>query len=101
PNVRVLKPNEAMIEEAVRTGRRIGLVASFAPTLASMRAEFPAGVTLTEALAEGALEALDRGDAQRHDTLVAAAAQRIAGSCDVIALAQFSLARAVPDVERV
>lgn len=100
PDVPVLKPNEAMIDDAVRAGRRIGLVASFGPTLASMPAEFPAGTELVPVLAEGALDALNRGDAATHDRLVADAAQRIARDCDVIALAQFSLARAAPMVER-
>ncbi len=44
PAIPVLKPNEAMIAEAASRARRIGLVASFAPTLASMPAEFPPGV---------------------------------------------------------
>jgi Asp/Glu/hydantoin racemase len=100
PDVPVLKPNEAMIADATRIGRRIGLVASFAPTLASMPAEFPAGVTLLPALAEGALDALTQGDAARHDQLVVQAARRVAGEgCDVVALAQFSLARAAAKVE--
>ena len=45
PAIPVLKPNEAMIEEAVAlTGARgrIGVVATFAPTLASMPPEFAA-----------------------------------------------------------
>ncbi|MCL4763929.1 MAG: arylsulfatase, partial [Burkholderiales bacterium] len=71
PDVPVLKPNEAMIGEAVAAGGRIGLVASFAPTLASMPAEFPPGVDLVPVLAEGAMAALDRGDAASHDALVA------------------------------
>ena len=105
PGVPVLKPNEAMIEEAVRLARaaprggRIGLVATFAPTLASMPAEFPAGVVVVPVLAEGALAALDRGDAATHDRLAADAARRaVAQGCDVVALAQFSLARAAPAV---
>jgi Asp/Glu/hydantoin racemase len=100
PDVPVLKPNEAMIGEAASAGRRIGLVASFAPTLASMPAEFPATLELRPALAEGALEALNRGDVATHDALVADAAATLAGSCDAIALAQFSLARAAPAVAR-
>jgi len=103
--VPVLKPNEAMIEEAVRLataasrGGRIGLVATFAPTLSSMPAEFPAGVVVVPVLAEGALAALDRGDAATHDRLAADAARRaVAQGCDVVALAQFSLARAAPAV---
>src|SRR6266481_3897125 len=42
----VLKPNEAMIEQAVGRARRIGLLSTFAPTLASMPSEFPASVAL-------------------------------------------------------
>ena len=63
----VLKPNEAMIEDAVAAaiaraaGRRprIGLIASFAPTLVSMPPEFPASVDVVPILADGALAALE------------------------------------------
>lgn len=93
----VLKPNEAMIEEAMAIGGRIGLLASFAPTLQSMPPEFPDSLTVTPKLAEGALAALDRGDGTEHDRLAALAARDLA-ECDAIALAQFSLARATPAV---
>lgn len=96
----VLTPNEAMIDEAIATGGPIGLLATFGPTLASMPAEFTAiapTVEIVPQLAEGALAALNAGDAARHDQL---AAQASAGlkHCKVIALAQFSLARAAPAV---
>jgi hypothetical protein len=103
----VLKPNEAMIEEACAAARaaapagrrpRIGLLASFAPTLESMPPEFPADVEVVTKLAEGALAAMDAGDAATHDRLAAEAARDLR-DCDVIALAQFSLARAAPGVE--
>src|SRR5215212_4083002 len=42
----VLKPNEAMIEQATARGRKIGLLATFAPTLKSMPQEFPASVQI-------------------------------------------------------
>jgi Asp/Glu/hydantoin racemase len=96
----VLKPNEAMIEEAVAHGSRIGLLATFAPSLDTLPAEFAAerpGIEVTTALADGALHALDRGDGPAHDRLAAAAAERLAG-CDAIALGQFSLARAAAAV---
>lgn len=97
----VLKPNEAMVEEAEvlvhRQGGSIGLVASFVPTLSSMPAEFAPGTRLLTALAEGALEALNRGDSTAHDEATAVAAITLkAKGCTVIALAQFSLARAAP-----
>lgn len=87
----VLKPNEAMIEEACAAGRRIGLLATFAPTLASMPPEFPKDVMLVPRLVEGAMAALDAGDVAAHDRLAVAAARDLA-ACDAIALAQFSLA---------
>ncbi len=99
----VLKPNEAMVDEAVAHqrahGGRIGLLATFAPTLASMPTEFPHGTRLATGLAEGALAALDRGDVEQHDRLAVQAACSLAeAGCSVIALAQFSLARAAPAV---
>lgn len=93
----VLKPNEAMIEQAVATGRKIGLLASFAPTLASMPPEFPKSVEIVPKLAEGAMAALDRGDRAEHDRLVVEAAKDLR-HCDLIALAQYSMA---PTAEQV
>jgi Asp/Glu/hydantoin racemase len=99
PGLPVLKPNEAMIAEAARMKKRIGLIASFPPTLKSMPPEFPADVELDCELAEGALAALDDGAGAEHDRLVVAAARRLRDrGCGVIALSQFSLARAAPAV---
>lgn len=99
--VPVLKPNEAAIEEAVALcgpRGRVGLMSTFPPTLKSMPPEFAAvapGVTLVPCLVEGALAALDQGDAAEHDRLVAAAAVKLK-DCDVIVLSQFSLAHTHP-----
>lgn len=95
----VLKPNEAMIEQAVAQGRRIGLLSTFAPTLASMPREFPDPAEIVPKLAAGALAALDRGDRAGHDRLVAEAAKDLR-DCDVIAVAQYSMAPAAPLVAR-
>jgi Asp/Glu/hydantoin racemase len=89
----VLKPNEAAIEEAVKIGRKIGLLATFPGTLSSMPPEFPPGVEVVPCLAPGALAALDAGDAATHDQLAAEAAVALR-DCDVVLLGQFSLARA-------
>jgi Asp/Glu/hydantoin racemase len=93
----VLKPNEAMIAQALKAGRKIGLLSTFPPTLASMPREFPASVELVPKLAEGAMAALDRGDRTEHDRLVVEAAKDLRG-CDVIALAQYSMAPAAAQV---
>jgi len=101
PGMPVLKPNEAMVAEAVASGRRIGLVASFEPTLVSMPAEFPATVEVLPRWAQGAMDALNRGDLAGHDArVVESAAWLVAQGCDVIALAQFSMARAQVVVQK-
>ncbi len=99
PKLPVLKPNEAMIEEALAAGPRIGLMATFAPTLASMPAEFPSTLQISTMFVDGALAALDRGDGSEHDRLAGEAAVKLA-DCNTVALAQFSLARAAAAVSR-
>jgi hypothetical protein len=89
----VLKPNQAMIEQAAARGHRIGLLSTFGPTLKSMPSEFPSSVQIVPKLAEGALAALDRGDRAEHDRLVAQASRDLR-DCDLIALAQYSMAPA-------
>ncbi|KJC50368.1 arylsulfatase [Bradyrhizobium sp. LTSP885] len=93
----VLKPNEAMIEQAVAKGKKIGLLSTFPPTLVSTPPEFPSSVQLVPKLAEDALAALDRGDRAEHDHLVVEASKDLR-DCDLIALAQYSMA---PAAERV
>src|SRR4051794_23852566 len=54
----VRKPSEAMVEQAAARGRTIGLLPTFARTLAAMPRESPASVKIVPKLAEGALAAL-------------------------------------------
>jgi aspartate/glutamate racemase len=98
-SIPVLKPNEAMISEAVAltsgAGQTIGLIASFAATLVSMPPEFPANSQPVTELIEDAMRSLNAGDVAAHDASVVAAALRLkARGVGVIALAQFSMARA-------
>ena len=86
---------------AARQRRRIALVATFAPTLASMPAEFPNDVEIVPVMVEGAMAALDRGDGDAHDRLAAeAVARAVTMPVDAVALSQFSLARAAEAVSR-
>ncbi len=102
PRIPILKPNEAMIEEAnawrtdsSNADPTIGLIASFAPTLVSMPPEFGDSCALDTQLVEDAMTALNAGDGATHDALVLAAARMLAErGCGLIALAQFSMARA-------
>ncbi|CAN5847391.1 aspartate/glutamate racemase family protein [soil metagenome] len=95
PGIPVLKPNEAMVAQAQAGIGKLGLIATFAPTLVSMPPEFGPDVALDTALAEGALDALNAGDGARHDALIAEQAAWLRDrGCTRIALAQFSMARA-------
>ncbi len=95
PEIPIFKPNESMIGELQMGSGRLGLIATFEPTLRSMPNEFGDGVDLACALAVGALAALERGDTHEHDRLIAAQAVRLRDDgCTRLALAQFSMARA-------
>ena len=102
--VPVLKPNEAMFEAALERGPRVGLLATFEPSIAPMKEEFDAlaaarGLerTLVTHCAPDAMQALRDGDRETHDRLVAEAASAFE-DCQAIMLAQFSMAPAADAV---
>ncbi|MEY2947441.1 MAG: hypothetical protein RL084_838 [Pseudomonadota bacterium] len=105
-----LKPNEAMFEEALQVALKakpnpadplsIGLVATFAASIDSMREEFMAMtanmnrvVNLHGVHVPLAMEALGKGQAQEHDQRIAVDIENMP-TCDVVMLAQFSMAAA-------
>ncbi len=96
----VLKPNEAMMEEAIATGPRIALLATFEPSLPSMKTELEqlaasrsASINITTKAVPKALAALQLGDDMAHDKQIAAAAEELS-DCDALLLCQFSMASA-------
>lgn len=100
-----LKPNEAMYAEALKLGRAIGLITTFAPAAAPMQdelfamaAERKKDIELRAVCVPDALAALQAGNADEHDRLVAEAAKSLEG-CEVIMLGQFSMARALPAIQ--
>ncbi len=102
--VPVLKPNEAMFRAALTRGRKIGMLATFAPSVMTMTEEFDEFVretgsqaTLKTIVVDGAMDALRKGDAPTHNQLVAARAPDL-GDCDAVMLAHFSTSRAADKV---
>jgi Asp/Glu/hydantoin racemase len=100
----VLKPNEAMFEAAIANGNRIGMLATFAPSVVTMAAEFAeyarragSDARLTTVVVDGAMDALRQGDAATHNRLLAAHAADL-GDVDTIMLAHFSTSRAAEAV---
>jgi aspartate/glutamate racemase len=96
PNIPILKPNQAMITEIEAAGfERIGLLASFGPTLASMPGEFSPKLSIQPQLCVGALQALKGADAKRHDAIIVNHALDLkAAGVQALAIAQYSMARA-------
>ena len=105
----VISPNEGAFEEALdlcgQTGGagKLAILLSFAGSLAPLSAEIAAIAAerqqavpeIVSAVAAGALEALQAGDAATHDRLIAQAAAGLP-PVDVIVIGQFSMARAAP-----
>lgn len=98
----VLRIDEAMADEAVERGEKIGVCATLpttlGPTAELIRSRAAArGVErqIVERLCEGAFDAVSRGDGAEHDRLVAAGLRELAEEVDVIVLAQASMARVV------
>jgi Asp/Glu/hydantoin racemase len=103
----LLKPDEAMFTAALETGRRIGVVATFAgtipvaePQILAMAAARGLDVEIVSTVAPEAFNAMNAGDTATHDRLVVDAAVALAPRVDVLCLAQFSMARARPGIER-
>jgi Asp/Glu/hydantoin racemase len=98
----VIRVDEAMADQAVAHGGRIGVAATLGstmdPTMALLAARARlAGVEreLDPQLCEGAFEAALAGDGATHDRLVEQGLLALAGRVDLIVLAQASMARVV------
>jgi hypothetical protein len=110
-SIPVIAPNEGAFEEALDIcaardgGGRIGLLLTFAGSLAPLSAEMDSIADargqrrpeIVHAVADGALAALQKGDPETHDRLIAEAAGELP-PVDVLLLGQFSMARAAGQV---
>ena len=98
--VPVVRIDEAMADEAVRLGPRVGVLATLRTTLeptaelVGRRAQVAGSqVTVVPRLCDGAFEALSAGDREAHDALVRDGLRRLVEEADVVVLAQASMAR--------
>ena len=98
-NVPVLPIDEAMIEQALARGRRIGVLATVPAGLEQQRqslerAAAGAGkeIELEAVLRPDAFAALNGGDAATHDRILLEELARLAPKVDVVILAQASMA---------
>lgn len=101
-DIPIVAADVAMFEKAASDYRNIGVVVTFWPTVKSVSEvlekcrekgmEFKSEIRV----AEGAFDALAKGDEAEHNRLVAECARGLSESCDAVVLAQMSHMRAVP-----
>jgi Asp/Glu/hydantoin racemase len=98
----VFKIDEAMAEEAVRLGTRIGVIATLPTTLEptcrlieSKARDAGKAIVIRRELADEAFKQLAQGNADAHDQILRAALDKLAETEDVIVLAQASMARLI------
>lgn len=104
--VPVLRVDQPMADQAVQTGKRIGVIATLSTTLEPTgdlvkRRAAVAGkeIELVSRLCEGAFDALMSGDTATHDKMVGDALKQLSREVDVILLAQASMARVVDTLD--
>ncbi|HSL28540.1 MAG TPA: aspartate/glutamate racemase family protein [Anaerolineales bacterium] len=102
-SIPIVRIDEAMAEQAVQRGGRLGVAATLQTTLQpttrllQVKAQ-EAGkqVEITPLLIESAYQKLMSGDREGHDDLLVEKLQELARIVDVIVLAQASMARVLP-----
>lgn len=106
--VPVVRIDEAMAEEAVARGRRIGVAATLrttlAPTLALLRqkagdAGREEAVEFESICVDAAYHSLADGNRDEHDRILSEALADLSSRCDLVVLAQASMARVLPRLE--
>lgn len=104
-DIPVLKPNEAMFAAAIAKGGRSAMLYTFPPAKESMEQEFReeaarcgSDAQMESIFVPGAIDAVRQGDVATHNRLIAEAAKSLSGFRSVT-LGQFSMARALADVQ--
>lgn len=105
PSVPVLAVDQVMVDQAVASASRIGVLATVPAGLEQQseslrRAAEAAGkqIQIVPSLHPEAMAALQRGDAETHDRILLDALPGLAKQVDLVLLAQASMARLAPKV---
>lgn len=98
----VIRIDEAMAESAVRSGRKIGVMATLRttlePTIALLKekaAEAGRDIEIVDSLCDGAFDAVLDGDTITHDRILSEALMNDMRGVDIVVLAQASMSRVV------
>ena len=102
----VVRVDDAMAEQAVAMGSRLGVLATLRTTLeptTELVRQKAAGrtVKVVDRLCNGAFDAVMSGDGDTHDSIVSAALLELMREVDVVVLAQASMARVLATMDPV
>jgi Asp/Glu/hydantoin racemase len=104
----LLRIDEAMADIAVESGTTIGVMATVSSTLnptiniiERKARERGREIALTRCLMEDAYKALISGDGEKHDEIVLNNLRELMKTCDVIVLAQASMARVLEKLDNI
>ena len=102
-SIPIVRIDEAMAEQAVQRGERLGVAATLRttlqPTIRLLQAKAQTEgkqIEITPLLIDGAYQKLMTGDREGHDDLLVENLQDLASAVEVIVLAQASMARVLP-----
>lgn len=105
--VPIVRIDEAMAEEAIKRGNKIGVIATLSttmnPTLKLLKdtaKKLEKKVDFQPDLAEEAYKLLISGDQKGHDALLVEHMSNLSEQTDIVVLAQASMARSVPLLEK-
>lgn len=104
-DIPIAQIDRPMMEKAVRTGRRIGLLATLATTVPSSErlldiaaAEAGAQIERKTVLCSEAFEEYSKGNISRHNELLMDAIDRLSDEVDCIVMAQLSMSALAPQL---
>ena len=106
-SIPIVKIDDGMAEKAAQEGYKIGVLATvpttLPPTVALIREKAQSihkEVETREALSKGAFDLLMQNQVERHDEMVLLTAHETAQWADMLVLAQCSMARLAPVIEK-
>ena len=106
-DVPVLKIDDPLAERAVLTGEKIGVICTAKTTLLPCQNlirqhadRLGRKVTVQGRLEAAAFEAVMAGDKTRHDEIIRQVAAELSRECDVVVLAQASMAHLAPELNK-
>lgn len=106
-DIPIMQIDRPMMESAVSQGKRVGLLATLATTVPSserllriVAAEKKREVEITTVLREEAFRAIQKGDAETHNSILLEEIEKLSGQVDSIAMAQLSMSALAPHLPK-